>query len=106
RTDLPTGIRDITIDGVTGLAVAAGDEQSLSNAIARMARDRGLREELGRRGRERAAAHFSQRKFAARLNGAINTIFGRDSGSAPRRAEPMWLSETKSVRASLRVDVG
>jgi glycosyltransferase involved in cell wall biosynthesis len=100
RTDLPTGVRDITIHGVTGLAVKAGDVSSLSEAIAHLSRDRALREQLGRRGRERAVAHFSRRKFAMGLNAAVNTIFECDIGR-PLRVEPAWLPELEKSPADV-----
>jgi glycosyltransferase involved in cell wall biosynthesis len=92
RTDLPTGVRDITIDGATGLVVPAGDVASLSDAIARLGRDRSLREQLGRRGRERAMSHFSRRTFAMRLNEAVNSVFECDTGTAAPLADPQLAS--------------
>jgi glycosyltransferase involved in cell wall biosynthesis len=101
RTDLPTGVRDITIHGVTGLAVPAGDVRSLSEAIAHLSRDRALREQLGRRGRERAVAHFSRRKFAVGLNAAVNSIFECDIDMTAPRVDPPWLPEPKKWRADV-----
>jgi glycosyltransferase involved in cell wall biosynthesis len=102
RTDLPTGIRDITIDGVTGLVVPAGGEHSLSAAIARLALDRELRAQMGRCGRERAAAHFSRRRFATRLNAAVNTLFEHDIDAAALRSDSPRLLEPKKIRADVR----
>jgi glycosyltransferase involved in cell wall biosynthesis len=101
RTDLPTGVRDITIHGVTGLAVPAGDVRSLSDAIAQLSRDSALREQFGRRGRERAVSHFSRRKFAMGLNAEVNDIFECDRGRAAARAETAWLPAPKKTRADV-----
>jgi glycosyltransferase involved in cell wall biosynthesis len=92
RTDLPTGVRDITIDGATGLVVRAGDVASLSDAIAHLGRDRSLREQLGRRGRERAMSHYSRRRFAMRLNEAVNSVFECDAGTAAPLVDPQLAS--------------
>ena len=101
RTDLPTGVRDITIHGVTGLAVPAGDVDSLSDAIANLSRDRALREQFGRRGRERAFSHFSLGKFATGLNAAVNTALQSDRDLPELPAGPTWLPKPEKRHAEL-----
>jgi glycosyltransferase involved in cell wall biosynthesis len=49
------GLRDIVIDGETGLRVPPGNDGALCQAIERLLADPGLRERLGQAGRRRAA---------------------------------------------------
>lgn len=82
RTDLPTGVSDITIDGLTGLVVPAGDAGALSAAIQRLADSESLRTELGQRGRQRALSLFSRSRFADKFNEAVNVALDqRESGA-------------------------
>jgi glycosyltransferase involved in cell wall biosynthesis len=53
------GLRDLVVDGDTGILVAPGDVPALRAAIERLLGDRDLRRRLGLAGRERAARHFS-----------------------------------------------
>jgi glycosyltransferase involved in cell wall biosynthesis len=53
------GLRDLVVDGETGLLVPPGDVPLLRAALERLLGDRELRERLGRAGRERARASFS-----------------------------------------------
>jgi len=48
------GLRDIVVDGETGLLVPRGDADSLRSAIARLLDDAPLRDRLGQAGRDRA----------------------------------------------------
>jgi len=57
------GVPEIVEDGVTGILVPGSDPAALAIAMARMAADRGLRETMGSRGRERAT-HFSAERTA------------------------------------------
>jgi len=52
------GVAEIIEDGVSGIIVPPGDAQALAEAIARLHDAPGLREELGRRGKERIRTHF------------------------------------------------
>lgn len=54
------GIVDVLADGTSGLLVTPGDEAELAEAIARLARDPGLRAALGREARARAAGGFDE----------------------------------------------
>ena len=53
------GLADIVADGVTGLLVEPGDAVALADALARLIADPGLREKMGRAGRERAVRNYS-----------------------------------------------
>jgi glycosyltransferase involved in cell wall biosynthesis len=54
------GIPEVVEDGRTGLLVPAGDDEALARQILRLAVDPARREQMGRLGRERANALFSE----------------------------------------------
>jgi glycosyltransferase involved in cell wall biosynthesis len=53
------GLRDLVVDGETGLVVPPRDPQALRTALKRLLSDRELRHRLGRGGRKRARERFS-----------------------------------------------
>jgi glycosyltransferase involved in cell wall biosynthesis len=53
------GLRDLVVDGETGLVVPARDPTALRGALERLLADPGLRRRLGAAGRERAREQFS-----------------------------------------------
>ena len=53
------GLRDLVIDGETGLLVPSGDPEALRAALERLLADSELRRRLGEAGRERARERFS-----------------------------------------------
>jgi glycosyltransferase involved in cell wall biosynthesis len=53
------GLRDLVVDGETGLVVPPRDAAALRGALQRLLGDRELRRRLGEGGRERAGLHFS-----------------------------------------------
>lgn len=53
------GLRDLVVDGETGLVVPPRDPAALRAALGRLLADPGLRSELGAAGRERARERFS-----------------------------------------------
>jgi glycosyltransferase involved in cell wall biosynthesis len=53
------GLRDLVVDGETGLVVPPRDAPALREALERLLGDRELRRRLGAGGRERARLHFS-----------------------------------------------
>jgi glycosyltransferase involved in cell wall biosynthesis len=52
------GVRELVVDGESGLLVRPGSAQALSDALARLAGDRKLRESLGTGGRRRVMEDF------------------------------------------------
>jgi colanic acid/amylovoran biosynthesis glycosyltransferase len=61
------GISELIDDEVDGLLVRPGRVDQLTRALARLANDPELREELGRRGREKVLAEFDVRESGRRL---------------------------------------
>lgn len=59
------GLRDLVVDGETGLVVEPRDPKALRAALERLLADRDLRRRLGAAGRERAREHFSWEASAA-----------------------------------------
>jgi glycosyltransferase involved in cell wall biosynthesis len=53
------GLRDLVVDGETGIVVPPRDPAALRAALERLLADRELRHRLGAAGRERARRHFS-----------------------------------------------
>jgi glycosyltransferase involved in cell wall biosynthesis len=62
-----SAIPEIVEHGRTGFLIEPGDCQALVGAMSRLAENGDLREEMGRRGRERFIANFSRDVFRARL---------------------------------------
>ncbi len=58
------GNPELVIAGETGLLIPHGEPTELANAIVRLARDPECRLEMGRRGRQRVAEHFSMEAMA------------------------------------------
>jgi glycosyltransferase involved in cell wall biosynthesis len=68
------GVPEVVEGGQTGLLVEARDPDQISSAILRLARDRALRERMGRAGRERADAHFSIQATVRRTEQIYNDL--------------------------------
>jgi glycosyltransferase involved in cell wall biosynthesis len=62
------GVLDIVVEGETGLMVAPKDGVRLADATARLLEDAALRERMGRAGRERVLAHFTEERMAAAMD--------------------------------------
>ena len=67
-SDLPTGVRDITIPNLSGLMVETGDIDSLVDALNRLSRDPAASHQMGVEGRKIALNKFTDKVFGARLN--------------------------------------
>jgi phosphatidylinositol alpha-1,6-mannosyltransferase len=59
------GIPDIIEEGITGFLVEHGDEKELGAKLSLLLSDRALREEMGRRGRDRVMQKFAFPNFEA-----------------------------------------
>lgn len=60
------GIPETVDDGVSGIIVSPGNVDELAQAIIRLACDQGLREQMGRAGRAKAAREFDAIKVAGK----------------------------------------
>jgi len=75
-TDVP-GIRDVLVDGQTGLMIEKGDAIALAESIRRLAGDAGLRRRLGEAGRRRIAERFGLDATVAAHARLYDEIAGR-----------------------------
>ena len=58
------GLTELVSDTVTGLLVAPRDVEGLANAIAKLADNRRLLQEMGRKGKDRLRANFTVERMA------------------------------------------
>lgn len=65
-SNLPTGVTDVTLDGVSGLLCAPGDAASLAGAIRTLMSDTALRRRLGLGAQERVRERFDEEVVLAR----------------------------------------
>jgi glycosyltransferase involved in cell wall biosynthesis len=81
NTDLPTGVPEVSLDGISGRTVPVGMAAPLSRALTEIWSDGALRARFGAAGRQRAQEEFSEAMMVDRLIG-----FYRDALSlgAPR----------------------
>jgi glycosyltransferase involved in cell wall biosynthesis len=70
------GLRDLVVDGETGILVPPRDPSSLRSALERLLGDRELRRRLGAAGRERARARFSWERVTAETLAAYAEAVG------------------------------
>jgi len=76
------GIPESVVDGETGLLAEAGDAGELADAIVRLASDRGLREAMGQRGRQRAQSDFSVESLIADTLGVYAKVLAKAKRSS------------------------
>lgn len=72
NTRLRSGVPCVSLHGKTGITVRPGDADMLAAAINRLASDSRLRQELGRRGRERVMEVFDEEKTIQKLRDMIS----------------------------------
>ncbi|BAS27135.1 glycosyl transferase family 1 [Limnochorda pilosa] len=81
------GLPEVVEHGETGLLVPAGDPAALADALVPLLLSPGLREHLGRRGRERVAARFGWRRVAERTLEEYQRVLDE-------RRRVAWISQT------------
>lgn len=74
-------LAELIEDGVTGFLVQPGDTDAVSNRISLLVRDGQLREQMGQRGRQRAAL-FNAGRLALQLGLALDTLWRHASKAA------------------------
>jgi glycosyltransferase involved in cell wall biosynthesis len=62
------GMREIVVDGETGVLLAAGDEDGLVRVVGELIDDPARRADMGRKGRALASSQFSEGVLAARVS--------------------------------------
>ena len=67
NTDLPTGVPEVSLDGISGRTVAPGKVQPLAAALTEIWSDAALRARFGAAGRQRAIEEFSEAMMIDRL---------------------------------------
>lgn len=74
NTNLPTGVPDVSLDGITGITVPPGDQKALAEALHRLWTDSALRARLGAAGRERAVTVYSAPAASERFTELYETL--------------------------------
>jgi alpha-maltose-1-phosphate synthase len=70
------GIPEVVADGVTGLLVPPADPDALAGALNALVQDPDRAMEMGRLGRERAAAEFDWAAIAAQTAAVYRELVG------------------------------
>ena len=86
-SSLPTGVSDVTVDGVTGYHVNVGDARDLADKIAVLAGDPDLRARLGQAGRDRAKELYSTERYSQN----IRAVFAQVAEGASKAATAIAL---------------
>lgn len=68
--------RGMIADAASGITVGAGEERALAEAIGRLASDRGLGREMGRRGRAYAEANLSREFCTGQMESVLKKAIG------------------------------
>jgi glycosyltransferase involved in cell wall biosynthesis len=71
------GLPEAVAHGESGLVVRAGDAPALADALVSLLTDEQRRKEMGRRGRERALAHFDKPKLVDRIVALYQEVLSR-----------------------------
>lgn len=75
NTALPSGVPDVSVDGVTGITVQPGSVRALARAMDALAGDQKLRRKYGRNALQRVQAEYTQRKMQQRYQKAFGQLF-------------------------------
>jgi glycosyltransferase involved in cell wall biosynthesis len=90
------GLTEIVDEGRTGVLVPAGDADALATAIRQLVLDPARAEALGRGGRTRAVAEFSQDRCTDRIEGLYRSALAA-SGNLRRRTRSHARSSAKAA---------
>jgi len=94
------GIPDFVEDGVTGFLVPLGDEAKLVEALKTLLDNPSLREEMGRRGRERYIERYTPERVADAMEEVYERVLTRATGLKAVTCNGRFASDqigTKSV---------
>lgn len=78
------GLRDLVVDGHTGLLVSAGDVAGIARAVETLLANPERAREMGERGRARIAAEFSDTVLVPRLTAMLQTAIASRRSSVAR----------------------
>jgi len=73
------GLKSIVVEGETGYLVEPGDVESLKQHLARLAKDKNLREQLGRAGRKRFLERYSLQRVGAVIAETYHQILEKET---------------------------
>ncbi len=76
NTSLPSGVPEVSLDGVTGLTVPPGDARALGAALSRLLDDPALRARYATAGRSRIAEAFTNARMGQRLRQIYDEVLG------------------------------
>jgi glycosyltransferase involved in cell wall biosynthesis len=71
-----TGSEDLVVDGETGLLVPFGDEESMAEALGRLAADEGERSRMGASGRTRVVSRYSIGQYVEGVERVVREVLG------------------------------
>jgi glycosyltransferase involved in cell wall biosynthesis len=74
------GVPDVVRDGEDGFLVEAGATDELADRLARLARDPDLREQMGRRGRERVLPRYAVDRLVDDVDRLYRSLLSAASG--------------------------
>jgi glycosyltransferase involved in cell wall biosynthesis len=77
------GMKEVIVDGVTGLLAEPGNSASLQATLASLLADPGKRQALGKAGRERFLEHYTREKFTGHTLEFYRQILSDSSRSEP-----------------------
>jgi glycosyltransferase involved in cell wall biosynthesis len=72
------GLMEVVRDGTTGFLVSPGDAEGLANAIAKLAGDRSLSREMGKKGKARLNEHFTLAQMASKNEAYYYGLLGKN----------------------------
>jgi len=75
-SDLPTGVRFVNKNQMTGLLVPPGDSDALAAALQRLLGDERLRQTLGNAAKKRAELEFSSDRMVRRVQQVYEEVLG------------------------------
>ena len=84
-----------------GFAVKSGDAQGFSQALERLVRDRGLREELGARGRAFVIQNYAKERLFEDMNSLYSQLLNAASGPISEAAAAAQSTSQRDYRARL-----
>ncbi len=107
NTSLPSGVPEVSLDGVTGLTVPPGDARALAAALSRLLDDPQLRARYAAAGRQRIAEHYTNDRMGERVRriyaGVLGTGRSREGREAAGNAAPTGPSREPALKRAFDV---